>query len=89
MSASSPSNGVHNKEIRSLPLAYHVEDSDASATRLVLALLPEWGQADGKIEFIRFKDGITNTVKESTIPKVPATKHFIAHESRQEETRYL
>ena len=89
MSASSPSNGVHNKEIRFLPLAYHVEDSDASATQLILALLPEWVQADGKIEFTRFKDGITNTVKHSMIHKVPGTKHFIAHESRQEETRYL
>lgn len=89
MSASSPSNGVHNKEIRSLPLAYHVEDSDASATQLILALLPEWGQADGKIEFTRFKDGITNTVNDPGIHKVKGTKHFIAHESRQEETRYL
>lgn len=75
MSASSPSNGVHNKEIRSLPLAYHVEDSDASATQLLLALLPEWGQADGKIEFTRFKDGITNTVKEFQHASNPSTDY--------------
>ena len=63
MSAPSPSNGVHNKEIRYLPLSYRVEESDTSATQLILALLPEWGQGDGKIEFTRFKDGITNTVR--------------------------
>ncbi|KAL8939540.1 MAG: hypothetical protein Q9216_003300 [Gyalolechia sp. 2 TL-2023] len=47
---------------RRLPLSHSTADSQASALRLVLTLFPDWETADGKIEFIRFKEGITNTL---------------------------
>ena len=49
-------------EIPYLSLSYSNADSQTSALRLILTLFPDWEHSDGKIEFIRFKDGITNTV---------------------------
>lgn len=49
-------------QLRYIPLSYNTADSHASAIRLVLSLFPHWEQEPGQIEFIRFKDGITNTV---------------------------
>ncbi|KAG9234136.1 kinase-like domain-containing protein [Amylocarpus encephaloides] len=48
--------------VRFIPLSYNQAESQTSALRLILALLPEWEHTDGKIEFIRFTDGITNTL---------------------------
>lgn len=48
--------------IRFIPLSYNNAESQTSALRLILALLPHWEHTDGKIEFIRFTDGITNTL---------------------------
>ncbi|KAL8839425.1 MAG: hypothetical protein Q9170_001765 [Blastenia crenularia] len=48
--------------IRKLPLSHSSADSQTSALRLVLSLFPDWETAEGRIEFIRFKEGITNTV---------------------------
>ncbi|KAL8785215.1 MAG: hypothetical protein Q9213_003484 [Squamulea squamosa] len=45
-----------------LPLSHNSADSQASALRLVLTLFPDWETADGQVEFIRFKEGITNTL---------------------------
>ena len=47
-----------------LPLSHNSADSQASALRLVLTLFPDWETTEGKVEFIRFKEGITNTVSE-------------------------
>ena len=69
MSAHEASNGVPSSQVHLLPLAYSNADSDASATQLVHALFPHWAEGDGKIEFTRFKDGITNTVRPITIPE--------------------
>ncbi|CZS90677.1 hypothetical protein WAI453_004033 [Rhynchosporium graminicola] len=55
---SPPING--NPAVRLIPLTYNSAESQTSALRLILALRPEW--EDGKIEFIRFTDGITNTL---------------------------
>ena len=49
-------------KIRFIPLSYNQGDSQTSALRLILTLRPEWEHTDGKIEFIRFTDGITNTL---------------------------
>lgn len=49
--------------MRYIPLSYNQAESQASALRLVLALNPHWEHAEGKIEFVRFTDGITNTVR--------------------------
>ncbi|KAI0998219.1 hypothetical protein K3495_g9975 [Podosphaera aphanis] len=51
-----------------IPLIYNPADSQTSALRLILALRPDW--KDGKIEFIRFTDGITNTLLK-VINKLP------------------
>ncbi len=49
--------------IRHVPLSYSNAESQTSALRLVLTLFPEWEHEDGNVEFIRFTDGITNTVR--------------------------
>lgn len=49
-------------DIRFIPLSYNQSDSQTSALRLILTLFPQWEHTDGKIEFIRFTDGITNTL---------------------------
>ena len=47
-------------KIRFIPLSYDQAESQTSALRLILTLRPAW--QSGKIEFIRFTDGITNTL---------------------------
>ncbi|EPE36325.1 Protein kinase-like (PK-like) [Glarea lozoyensis ATCC 20868] len=49
-------------KVRFIPLSYNQSDSQTSALRLILTLRPDWENTDGKIEFIRFTDGITNTL---------------------------
>ena len=61
MSSDGTSKDIYN-DIPYLSLSYSNADSQTSALRLILTLFPDWEHSDGKIEFIRFKDGITNTV---------------------------
>ena len=61
MSLNGYANGAP-KDLRFIPLAYNNADSQTSAMRLLLSLRPEWETAKGDIQFIRFTDGITNTV---------------------------
>ena len=51
------------KGIRYIPLTYNNADSQTSALRLILTLFPDWEHGNGQIEFVRFTDGITNTVR--------------------------
>ncbi|KAK4695255.1 ethanolamine kinase, partial [Lecanoromycetidae sp. Uapishka_2] len=51
-----------SKHLRHIPLSYNNADSQTSALRLILTLYPDWEHDDGKIEFVRFTDGITNTL---------------------------
>lgn len=58
-------NGMQNgvtHTIRFIPLSYDGQDSEGSALRLVLALRPEWRGPASKVGFVRFTDGITNTL---------------------------
>jgi ethanolamine kinase len=48
--------------IRYLPLYYDNSDSQNSALNLILTLRPEWRESKDTIEFVKFTDGITNTV---------------------------
>ncbi|KAJ5939756.1 hypothetical protein N7466_002890 [Penicillium verhagenii] len=48
--------------LRYIPLSYSPADSQASALRLILTLFPHWEGPGNKIEFVRFTDGITNTL---------------------------
>lgn len=56
--------------IRHIPLYYDSSDSQASALNLILTLRPEWRESKDTIEFVRFTDGITNTVR----PHVPPAR---------------
>lgn len=53
---------MSNDSLRYIPLAYDHADSQSSVLRLVLTIKPEWEGPGNKIEFVRFTDGITNTV---------------------------
>ena len=48
---------------RHIPLYFDNANSEASATKLVYVLLPEWEHSEGDLTFIRFTDGITNNVR--------------------------
>ena len=52
-----------SSNLRHVPLLYDSADSDRSASRLIFTLFPEWEHAEGELEFVRFTDGITNTVR--------------------------
>ncbi|CAO2650741.1 Nn.00g020330.m01.CDS01 [Neocucurbitaria sp. VM-36] len=48
--------------LRHIPLYYDNSDSHNSALNLILTLRPEWRETTDTIEFVRFTDGITNTL---------------------------
>lgn len=50
------------ESIRHIPQYYNNADSHNSALSLILTLRPEWRESKDTIEFVRFTDGITNTV---------------------------
>jgi len=54
------SNAASGGKVRFIPLTYNQTESQTSALRLILTLRPEWEA--GKLEFVRFTDGITNTL---------------------------
>jgi ethanolamine kinase len=60
--ASEPVSGSRNdtSKVRFIPLTYNSAESQTSALRLILTLRPDW--ENGKVEFVRFTDGITNTL---------------------------
>lgn len=55
-------NGTHDPAFRYIAQSYNHADSQASALKLVLTLNPHWEGPGNNIEFVRFTDGITNTV---------------------------
>ncbi|KAI1770903.1 ethanolamine kinase [Hypoxylon cercidicola] len=58
------SNGDPNGlgHLRHIPLSFDSEKPDSSARELIVALRPEWSSPGSNIEFIPFKEGITNTL---------------------------
>jgi ethanolamine kinase len=46
-----------------IPLYYDSANSRQSALKLILTLRPEWRETQDTIEFVKFTDGITNTVR--------------------------
>lgn len=48
------------QKIKYIPLSYNPHNSHSSATHLVLTLFPDWEVKD--LGFVRFTDGITNTL---------------------------
>ncbi|KAH8592468.1 kinase-like domain-containing protein [Bisporella sp. PMI_857] len=59
--ATIPAGKAIKSSVRFIPLTYNPAESETSALRLILALRPEW-ENNGKVEFVRFTDGITNTL---------------------------
>lgn len=51
--------------LRHIPQYYDNTDSHNSALNLILTLRPDWRESKDTIEFVRFTDGITNTVGSS------------------------
>ena len=88
MNSTSTDPGI-SKDIRFIPLSYNNADSQTSALRLILTLFPNWEHDEGKIEFIRFTDGITNTVTSSILHsrKTSTLIKTLAIESGEEEAR--
>ncbi|KAA8651982.1 hypothetical protein EYZ11_001758 [Aspergillus tanneri] len=67
--------------LRYIALSYNHADSQASALRLVLTLNPHWEGPENKIEFVRFTDGITNTLLKVINRKPGLTEEQIDHEA--------
>jgi hypothetical protein len=71
------------ESIRYIAARYNYEDSDNSALHLILTLRPEWRGSKDAIEFVRFTDGITNTVRpHGTGPRESKTKGGFANVMR-------
>jgi hypothetical protein len=61
--------------LRHIAQYYDNTDSHNSALNLILTLRPEWRDSKDTIEFVRFTDGITNTVCAPT----PLSLHHALH----------
>ncbi|KXG46845.1 Choline/ethanolamine kinase [Penicillium griseofulvum] len=68
-------------DFRYIPLSYNHADSQASALRLILTLNPDWEGPGNKIEFVRFTDGITNTLLKIINLKPGLTEEQIDNEA--------
>jgi len=74
-------NGVSVGQIPYIPLSYDPSNDESSARQLILALRPEWSRPDSKIEFVRFTDGITNTLLKAVNRKEGLSKEQIDNEA--------
>ncbi|KAL9101701.1 MAG: hypothetical protein Q9163_003066 [Psora crenata] len=83
MSPLNASNGIHQNGngLRQLPLSYQNAESQTSASHLILALFPDWGQSEGPVEFTRFKDGITNTLLKAVKKRPGSTEEQLDEEA--------
>jgi len=68
-------------DVQFIPLTYDHNDSDTSARRLVETLHPEWQRSDGDIQFVRFTDGITNTLLKAIKKRPGRSEHEIDQEA--------
>lgn len=73
-------NGVKH-HVRYIPLSYDSSQSDDSALRLIRELRPDWSGPDSKVEFVRFTDGITNTLLKAINKKDGLSKEDIDREA--------
>lgn len=76
-------NGDHGSQsqVQYFDLAYDSGDSQDSAMKLILTLKPDWASDDSKVEFIRFTDGITNTLLKAVNRRPGLSKPDIDRES--------
>lgn len=52
--------------LRHIPFTFNNDDPDHSALQLVQEFDPFWKEAEGPVVFVRFTDGITNTLTKAT-----------------------
>lgn len=64
-----------------IPHSYDGASSEASALQLVTALRPDWKDAGSNVQFIRFTDGITNTLLKAVNLREGLSKEQIDHEA--------
>ncbi|KAI0489517.1 kinase-like protein [Xylaria cf. heliscus] len=74
-------NGDHAAQIRYIPLSYDPANDDSSARRLILTLRPDWSSPDSSLEFVRFTDGITNTLLKAVNRRPGLSKEQIDSEA--------
>ncbi|KAI3331795.1 kinase-like protein [Xylariaceae sp. AK1471] len=74
-------NGGSTNQIHYIPLSYDSTNNDSSARQLILALRPEWSSPDSRVEFVRFTDGITNTLLKAINRKPGLSKEQVDNEA--------
>lgn len=82
-------NGLHDHgdlngedhRIRYIPLSYDGADCKESALRLVLSIRPDWEEPGSNVEFIRFTDGITNTLLKAVNKRAGLSKDEVDKEA--------
>ncbi|KAH6626001.1 kinase-like domain-containing protein [Chaetomium sp. MPI-SDFR-AT-0129] len=75
-------NGDNEHAIQYIPLSYDSTNSEDSARRLVLAIRPDWASsADANLQFVRFTDGITNTLLKAVNKRAGLSKHEVDSEA--------
>ncbi|KAH6685234.1 ethanolamine kinase [Plectosphaerella plurivora] len=67
--------------VRFVASSYDSQQSQETATQLILAVRPEWASEDSNIEFVRFTDGITNTLLKAVNKKKGWTKEQVDAEA--------
>ena len=67
--------------IRYIPLSYDSANSQESALDLVLAIRPEWTAPGSNVEFVRFTDGITNTLLKAVNKRPGLSKDEVDREA--------
>jgi ethanolamine kinase len=67
--------------LRHIPYLFSNEDADHSALELVDALNSDWKEAEGPVEFVRFTDGITNTLTKAVKKRPGRTEAEIDDEA--------
>jgi ethanolamine kinase len=71
--------GKHH--IRYIPLSYDGTNSQESALQLVLSIRPDWKLPGSNVEFVRFTDGITNTLLKAVNKRPDLSKDEIDKEA--------
>jgi len=67
--------------LRHIPYTFSNGDADQSALELVQALDEDWKHAEGPVVFVRFTDGITNTLTKATKKRPGRTESEIDEEA--------
>ncbi|KAH9891521.1 protein kinase-like domain-containing protein [Xylariomycetidae sp. FL2044] len=60
---------AQGSQVPYIPLSFEYKNCEPSARQLILALRPDWSSPDSHIEFVRFTDGITNTLMKAVNKK--------------------